>query len=149
MAAKRKTSSSRTVVVQQPKAAAPIIRVSAPRAPAVHRRKRSGGRRVSGGGGTPKDMIGAGIGGAVYGFVEKQWGAKIPTIPILGRAGTVAVVCYFARKQGGMGRSPLVRDLGMAAAVIAGYQLGSTGKISGEDLDGDVDVVGGNLAQQI
>ncbi len=133
-------------MVQQPKAAAPIIRVSAPRAPAVHRRKRSGGRRVSGGGGTPKDMIGAGIGGAVYGFVEKQWGAKIPTIPILGRAGTVAVVCYFARKQGGMGKSALIRDLGMAAAVIAGYQLGSTGKISGEDVVGD-DVDG--LAQQI
>lgn len=147
MAAKRKTS-TRTVVVAQPKAPSPIIRVSAPRAaPITRRRKRSGGHRVSGGGGTPKDMIGAGIGGAVYGFVEKQWGAKIPTIPILGRAGTVAVVCYFARKQGGMGKSALVRDLGMAAAVIAGYQLGSTGKISGEDVDG-IDVVG-DMAQQI
>lgn len=146
MAAKRKRNTTRTVVVAQPKAPSPIIRVSAPRAaPITRRRKRSGGR-VSGGGGTPKDMIGAGIGGAVYGFVEKQWGAKIPTIPILGRAGTVAVVCYFARKQGGMGKSALVRDLGMAAAVIAGYQLGSTGKISGEDVDGD-DVDG--LAQQI
>lgn len=147
MAVKRTKSRTQTVVVRQPKAPSPIIRVSAPRAaPITRRRKRSGGR-VSGGGGTPKDMIGAGIGGAVYGFVEKQWGAKIPTIPILGRAGTVAVVCYFARKQGGMGKSALVRDLGMAAAVIAGYQLGSTGKISGEDVDG-MDVVG-DMASQI
>lgn len=82
-------------------------------------------------------MIGAGIGGAAYGFIEKQWGAKIPTVPILGRAGTVAIACHFARKQGGMFSSQLVRDIGMAAAVIAGYQLGSTGKISGDDVDGD------------
>lgn len=81
-------------------------------------------------------MVGAGIGGALYGFIEKKWGANIPTVPILGRAGTVALACHFARKQGGFASSQLVRDLGMAAAVIAGYQLGSTGKISG-DVDGD------------
>lgn len=89
-------------------------------------------------------MIGAGIGGAVFGFIEKEWGPKIPTIPILGRAGTVAVICHFARKQGGMMGSSLVRDVGMAAAVIAGYQLGSTGKITG-DVDGDVDLDGSQI----
>ncbi len=78
-------------------------------------------------------MIGAAVGGAVFGFIEKQWGAQIPTIPMIGRAGTVAVICHFMRKSGGFGSSPMVRDVGMAAAVIAGYQLGSTGKISGED----------------
>lgn len=83
-------------------------------------------------------MIGAGIGGAVFGFIEKEWGPKIPTIPILGRAGTVAVICHFMRKQGGAMGGTLVRDVGMAAAVIAGYQMGSTGKITG-DVDGDVD----------
>ena len=93
-------------------------------------------------------MMGAAVGGAVFGFIEKQWGARIPTIPVLGRAGTVAVICHFVGKQGGMGRSPLVRDVGMAAAVIAGYQLGSMGKIAGDDVDG-MDVVGGDMAQQI
>jgi len=147
MAAKRK-SSTRTVVVSQPKAPSPIIRVSAPRAaPITRRRRRSGGSRVSGSG-TPKSLMGAAIGGAVFGFIEKQWGAKIPTIPVLGRAGTVAVICHFIGKQGGMGRSQLVRDVGMAAAVIAGYQLGGTGKIAGDDVDG-MDVVGGDMAQQI
>lgn len=96
--------------------------------------------------GSPKSMVGAGIGGAIYGFIEKQWGAKIPTVPIIGRAGTVAMFCYFARKQG-FARSPIVNDIGIAAAVIAGYQLGSTGKISGDDVDG-FGVVG-DLAQQI
>ena len=78
-------------------------------------------------------MLGAGIGGAAFGFIEKQWGATIPTIPLLGRAGTVALICHFIRKNGGFGGSPLVRDVGMAAAVIAGYQLGKTGTISGDD----------------
>lgn len=90
-------------------------------------------------------MIGAGIGGALYGFIEKQWGAKIPTIPLVGRAGTVAIACHFAQKQGGMFSGKLVRDLGMASAVIAGYQLGSTGKISGDDIDGDDDIIHGQI----
>lgn len=81
-------------------------------------------------------MIGAAIGGAVFGYIEKSF-PNLPTLPILGRAGTVAVACHFLRKQGGMGHGALVRDIGMAAAVIAGYQLGKTGKISGEDVMGD------------
>lgn len=87
-------------------------------------------------------MIGAGIGGAVFGYIESHF-PNLPTLPVLGRAGTVAIACHFLRKQGGLGHGVLVRDVGMAAAVIAGYQLGKTGKIAGDDgVDGD-------LAQQI
>jgi len=141
MAAKTK-SRTRTVVVQPAKAAAPIIRVSAPRAaPITHRRKRRVGGASSQGGGF-KDMIGAGIGGAVFGYIESHF-PNLPTLPVVGRAGTVAIACHFLRKQGGLGHGVLVRDVGMAAAVIAGYQLGKTGKIAGDDgVDGD-------LAQQI
>lgn len=139
MAAKRKTS-TRTVVVQPAKAAAPIIRVSAPRAAPLAKRRKQHRSRTSSGGGF-KDMIGAGIGGAVFGFVETKF-PNLPTLPIVGRAGTIAIACHFIHKQGGFGRSALVRDVGMAAAVIAGYQLGKSGKISGDDVDGD-------LAQQI
>ena len=143
MAKKKKTASrTRTVVVQPAKAAAPIIRVSAPRAaPIIHRRK----RRVGGGsaqGGGLKDMVGAGVGGAVFGYIETHF-PNLPTLPVLGRAGTVALACHFLRKQGGFGHGALVRDVGMAAAVIAGYQLGKTGKIAGDN-----DVVG-ELSQQI
>lgn len=88
-------------------------------------------------------MIGAGIGGAVFGYVEKSF-PNLPTLPVVGRAGTVAIICHFLRKQGGFGHGTLVRDVGMAASVIAGYQLGKTGKISG-----DYDDVSGDLAQQI
>lgn len=79
-------------------------------------------------------MLGAAIGGAVFGFIEKTF-PTLPTLPILGRAGTVAVAGYFLAKRGGMGGS-IVRDTAMAAAVIAGYELGKDGKISGDDLDG-------------
>lgn len=136
MAAKTK-SRNRTVVVQSPKAAAPIIRVTAPRAaPVTRRRRRRSGSRVSGDAGSFKNQIGAGIGGFVFGYIETKF-PNLPTLPIIGRAGTVAVACHFLRKQGGFGHAPLIRDVGMAAAVIAGYQLGKTGKISGDEVDGD------------
>jgi hypothetical protein len=89
-------------------------------------------------------MLGAGIGGAVYGFVEKSF-PNLPTLPIVGRAGTVAIACYFLSRRG-MGGG-LVRDVGMAAASIAGYQLGSTGKIAGDIMGEVVPQVAGVAAQ--
>ena len=54
----------------------------------------------------------------------------MPTIPILGRAGTVALAIGIWNPK-----SQLVRDIGMAAAAIAGYGLGTTGQVAG-DYDG-------------
>jgi hypothetical protein len=68
------------------------------------------------------------VGGFVYGIVEKNFGAQLPTLPLVGRAGSIALACYFF----GKGKGGLVADVGKAAAVIAGYQFGTTGKISGE-----------------
>jgi hypothetical protein len=101
-----------------------------------HRRRGSVGGQTTG-----KTIIGAGIGGAVLGFVEKQW-PTFPTVPILGRAGTIAVAAYFLSKQGGMS-SPILRDVAIAGAVVAGYQLGKEGKVSGDD------DVSGDLAEQV
>lgn len=75
-----------------------------------------------------------GIGGAVVGFVEKSIGASLPTIPLLGRKGTLAIGLYFF----GKGKGGLIRDAAVAAAAVAGYELGSTGKISGDVMGGDV-----------
>ena len=90
-------------------------------------------------------MMGAGIGGAAFGFIEKTF-PNMPTMPIIGRAGTVALAAYLLTRRGGIGASGIVRDIGIAAAVIAGYQLGKTGKVAG---DGDVmgDDVSGIAAQ--
>jgi hypothetical protein len=89
-------------------------------------------------------MIEMAIGGAAYGFIEKQF-PTLPTLPIVGRAGTIALgAYYFAKSRGG-----IIRDVAIAAAVIAGYQIGSTGRISG--LDGDIaaQVSGGGVAAQV
>lgn len=111
------------------RAPAPIIRVSAPRsAPVKHRRK---GRRHSsshGGSLTLQHIVAAGIGGFALGFVKKTF-PTLPTIPILGRSGTIALGAYFLR---GHIKSPIVRDVALAAAAVAGNELGSTGTISGD-----------------
>lgn len=120
-------------VYTPPRAAAPIIRVSVPRAPAAPKKHHKGRRR--GGGGrseTGKDyLFKMGVGGAAYGFAEKSGMiAKLPSLPMLGTAGSVAVIGYFT----GMTKKPgIMRDTVLAAAVIAGYQLGKDGKIAGED----------------
>jgi hypothetical protein len=140
--AKRRASSAAIVRYATPRPVAPVIRIATPRAAAapkkrVHHRRHG---RV-GGQTTGKTIIGAGIGGAVLGFVEKQW-PTFPSVPILGRAGTIAVAAYFLHKQGGMS-SPILRDVAIAGAVVAGYQLGKEGKVAGED------EVSGELAQQV
>lgn len=67
-----------------------------------------------------------GIGGLAYGYIEKNF-PQIPSVPFIGKSGTVALACYFLRAK-----SPMVRDVGIAAAAIAGYSLGTTGHVSGD-----------------
>jgi hypothetical protein len=127
--AKRKTSTqivrAMPVNFRQP---APIIRVqsSAPRAAPKkkhhHRRHGAAGNTMN-----QAQMQSHAIGGFVYGIVEKNFGAQLPTLPLVGRAGSIALACYFF----GKGKGGLIADVGKAAAVIAGYQFGTTGKISG------------------
>lgn len=138
MAKRRRRSSTTTKIVRvgaAPRVAAPIIRVSAPRAPA--RRRRRGGRRRSHGGGggiggiVSNEAIQMAIGGALYGYAVKSGlVAKLPAIPVLGRTGTAAIALdYWSRHGGGRWAHSAAR----AAAAIAGYQLGSTGAIQGDD----------------
>lgn len=71
--------------------------------------------------------MGTAIGGLAYGFVEKQF-PNLPTMPMLGKSGTVAAAMYFLNPS-----NNILKDMGIAAAAIAGYQLGATGKVSGDD----------------
>lgn len=112
------------------------IVVVEPRVPAVagssrmkRRSRRRSGSRASGFGTTKKAIGGAAIGGAIYGFIEKTF-PSIPSVPVLGKSGTVALICYLAGD-----RHPLLRDVGVAAASIAGYTLAKDGAISGYDDD--------------
>lgn len=117
-------------VYSPPRQAAPIIRVNVPRARSAPKAKRRSHRRASsGGGGQLKDrMTKAAIGGAVVGYIEKS-GIAIPTVPMLGRAGSLALAAYFLG-----GKSPgVMQDVAIGAAVIAGYELAKDGKISGDE----------------
>lgn len=129
---KRRTSSAPRTTTKIIKSAAPIIRVSTPRAAPVRRRRY---RRSSGAGGNVAGLVSneavqMAIGGAMYGYAVKSGlVAKLPAIPVLGRTGTAAILLdYWARHGGGT----LAHRAARAAAAIAGYQLGAEGKISGE-----------------
>jgi hypothetical protein len=135
--AKRKTKSTSsrggTTIIRE-RSAAPIIKVSAPRAAPVKHHKR---RRAHHGGGsgkfgsatgamTPTKSGSLALGGFIYGFIEKNF-PQIPTLPVIGKSGAIAIIAYFA----GGKSAGIIADVGNAASVIAGYSFGSTGKVSG------------------
>ena len=135
--AKRKTSKKSTggVTVIRERSAAPIIRMSAPRAAPVKRAKRrahhggGGGGRMGGGATGAMSASKSGslaLGGFIYGYIEKQF-PQIPTLPVIGKSGAIALIAYFA----GGKSAGIIADVGNAASVIAGYSFGSTGKVSG------------------
>lgn len=120
-----RTKSGDSVVVVTPPSP-PVRRSSGRRRAAPKRRRKGAIAKVGGQAGSYKNrLIGTGIGGAAYGFIEKSF-PNMPTIPLLGKSGTVALGCYFFG-----GSHPIIRDIGIAAAAIAGYSLGSTGSVSG------------------
>ncbi len=91
--------------------------------------KRVKGARRGGAAGTTlqSDMRKMAIGGAAVGIVEKFFGSKIPAIPYVGRKGAIALGVYFFKPKAG-----LLRDVGLAAAVLSGYQFAKENKIDGE-----------------
>jgi hypothetical protein len=76
-------------------------------------------------------MFGHALGGAALGVIDKTLGSSIPTIPLLGRAGTIALGAYLFSK----GRGGIWRDIAIAGASIAGYQFGKEGRVSGDIAD--------------
>ncbi len=117
-----------------PAAARPIvIRTHSKPAKKKHHRRRSGGGGIGIGGG--HGIVGRAmpylLGGGIVGFIDKQASLPIPTIPVLGKMGTVAALAWFFSKGQGM-----VGEVARAATVLAGYQLGKDGKVAGEHVEG-------------
>lgn len=130
MAKRRRSSSLRVVNVGAPRAAAPIIRIASPRAPVVKRKRGRSRTRGGIGGLVSQHNIDAAIGGALYGFAVKSgYVDKLPAIPIVGRTGTAAILLDYLSHHGG---GAMCRKAAIAAAVLAGYQLGSEGAIHGD-----------------
>jgi len=106
------------------------VRVQEAAKRAVSRTKRGSPERA----GFEKSMQGMALGGFGVGLIEKNFGARLPTIPMFGRKGTIAVAAYFLKPK-----EPWMQKVGLAAAAMAGYEFGKDGKISGEDVMGDFD----------
>lgn len=66
-------------------------------------------------------------GGAVGLLVKSGMVAKLPDIPVVGRIGAAAVVLSLVGKS-----HPMAREMARGCAFLAGYQMGSVGKIDGE-----------------
>lgn len=137
-----KRRSTARIIPFTARAASPTIITVPSAAPTRRRGRRSGGlakrrkgtrrRRgaVAGGGGFfNQERIGAMTGGFLLGVLDKQ-GTVLPTIPVLGRAGTLGLALYFGGKQF---RMPLAVHMSTAALAVAAYELGNKGSISGVD----------------
>lgn len=108
------------VIVEQPAAPAATSKRGG-----IRRRMRRAG--IGGRSAKKKTMMGAALGGLIFGFIEKNFADSLPTMPVIGKSGTIALGCYFFG-----GTNEIVNDVGVAAATIAGYTLATTGTISGD-----------------
>jgi hypothetical protein len=112
----RHPSPPRTIVVR---AAAPATRHKG--------KKHHGSRKMS----SEKVLMGLAMGGLAMGFLDKPGGpaSNLPTIPLLGKAGTIALVAHFMAK----GKLGIITDVRNAAAVVAAYEFGLKGSVSGDE----------------
>jgi hypothetical protein len=131
-ASTRKVGSGTTLVMVPSNNNAPVRRAARRRSSGgrrrVVRRRRSSGS--VGAANLKNRMIGHAVGGFAVGFLEKSF-PNLPTLPIVGRKGAIAIGAMLLA-----GKHPIIADIGLAAAAISGYELGSTGAISGDVLGG-------------
>jgi len=127
--AKTKTHSRALAHYSAPRAARPII-VRETRTIQAHKKKGKGGHHRRGQS-TEKVLMGLIVGGFAIGYLDKPGalGMNIPVIPVLGKAGTIAVAAHFF----GKGKPGLATDIRNAAAVVASYEFGFKGSVSGGD----------------
>lgn len=118
--------------------AAPIVRYRTRKAP---KKKHHGRRRtmVS----SLTNLGSFALAGYLLGMLDKA-GTAIPTIPVLGKAGTLAVGLHFLGKG-----NKMMSEASLAAAAIAGYEMGNLGKVSGAHVFGVVPQVSGGIASQV
>ncbi len=122
----KKTKSAQIVRYTQPSGPRSIVvNVPRPRALATpHKVKHH--RRRHGGGGGGDTMFHHMAAGAVLGYLDSN-DTAIPTIPILGRAGSLALACYFFRQK-----SPWLAAGAKTFAAIATYEMIANGSIKGD-----------------
>ena len=76
------------------------------------------------------ETIGAGF---AIGALEKMaFVQSLPSLPLIGKTGTLGLGAYLI----GGGKAGILDDVAMAAFTVAGYMMGSTGSIVGDNGDG-------------
>jgi hypothetical protein len=124
--AKTRTASKTKTIVRYMPPPRPITRRAPARAAKHHHKKH---HRGHGRGSSEKVLMGLAVGGLILGYLDKTGSTiSIPTVPVLGKAGTIAVVAHLF----GKGRAGLVTQIRDAAAVVAAYEFGKEGKVSGD-----------------
>jgi hypothetical protein len=97
---------------------------------AKHKHHRRGGSGLVGGLAN-RTRIGIVAGAFAVGILEKQsFFAGLPSLPLIGKTGTIGVAAYLLS---GGGRNKLADEVCTAAFVIAAHELASTGTVVGAD----------------
>jgi hypothetical protein len=130
------STAGRTTIVRTP---APIVRVSAPRAPKVKRRRSSGKSRggllggvLSGGRGSRTAIV---IGSAALGYASKEkWLEKLPVIGKAGPITSFGLLGWAAEEFMHVRLPPLVHDMITSALALSAFNIGFSG---GNTLVGD------------
>jgi len=91
--------------------------------------KRHGARRAAAGLLSRHNITTVGAGFAV-GMLEKMtFVQNLPSLPFVGKTGTIAIAAYLLSDGG---RNKMAADVASSAAAIAGYMLGAQGSIVGD-----------------
>ena len=93
---------------------------------AKHHARRAVGAKAS----LTKTLGGIALAAGLIGLAEKSGLMdKLPTVPMIGKKGVVALGAFAIVKYAGGGE--IVRDIAVAATALATYQLGKENKIDG------------------
>lgn len=129
--AQRSATTSRSIVLRPVQTSGPRPIVVRTTKTIKAKPKRRGGRV---GGKSERHRLYTLMGAAALGWMDKSDSmANIPTLPFLGKAGTVGVACYFGGKWM---KSPMLDDAATGILSIAVYELAKQGHIDGDEVEG-------------
>lgn len=129
MAHKRRSHSRALARWSAPRAKPIVIRTTVVKKTKHKRHHRGGGGML--GGLANKTRIGIVIGSFAVGVLEKQsFFTSLPSLPMIGKTGTIGVAAYLLSNGG---RNRIADEVCTAAFALAAYELASTGSIVGAD----------------
>jgi hypothetical protein len=139
--AKHKSGSHALARWSPPRTAKPIVIRTTKVVKSKHKRhhRHHGGGMI--GGLLNKTRLGIVVGSFAVGLLEKQAiFTSLPSLPLIGKTGTIGVAAYLLS---GGGRNRIADEVCTAAFALAAYELASTGTVVGADGTPDVGYVAG------